>query len=367
MFKKRLMTAAAVTAAICMLGGCGNSKSEEAATEVTTEAAVSETTEIDIDAAEYVKLGEYKGLTIEGTSSEVTDDDVEEYVESLAQEYIEYQEVEDRDTVQDDDYLNVDYATTIDGEESDDYSDSDLDIHIGDGSLNVDDDVDVDDKLIGAKVGDVVTVDFTFPDDYDDDTVAGKDCEIAVTVNAIEEEIVPELTDDFIKENTDCDTLEEYREQVREELESSAVEEAEQTNQDTLWNQIVDNAEQIKEFPDDIIEQEVANIETENEEMATYLGLSVSEFIEEYYVMTLEEYAQDNLKKQCVQDLLVEAENIEVTDEDVDEEIQYYIDQLGYESEEDVLETISEDELRSELEYTKLMEALMEETTVTEA
>lgn len=64
--------------------------------------------------------------------------------------------------------------------------------------------------------------------------------------------------------------------------------------------------------------------------MAGYFGMSVSDFIEQYYEMSLEDYAKENLKKQCVQDLLLKENSIEITDADVDEEIQYYIDELGY-------------------------------------
>ena len=91
-----------------------------------------------------------------------------------------------------------------------------------------------------------------------------------VTVNAIEKEVIPELTDDFIKENTDCDTLEEYRKQTREELEESAVSEAQETNEQTMWEAVVANCKQIKEFPQDIVDQEIANLTAENEEWASY-------------------------------------------------------------------------------------------------
>ena len=80
--------------------------------------------------------------------------------------------------------------------------------------------------------------------------------------------------------------------------------------------------------------------------------------------MSVTDYAKDCLKKQCVQDLLVEKENVEVTDKDVEEEIQTYIDDYGYESKKDVLETISEDDLKSQLLYTKLITKLMKNTTV---
>ena len=151
MIKKKIFIATAVFASICMLGGCATSKSSKKAAEATTEAAQqAKATPVKLNASEYVKLGQYKGLTIKGASTKVTDQDVEDQVNELAQDNASYEEIKDRKTVQKDDYLNVDYTTTINGKENSDYSDSNLDMHLGDGNLNVDENVDVDEKLIGA-------------------------------------------------------------------------------------------------------------------------------------------------------------------------------------------------------------------------
>lgn len=365
--RKKIFIATAVLASICMLGGCATSKSGKKAAEATTETAQVQITPVDLNASEYVKLGQYKGLTIKGASTKVTNQDVEDKVSELAQDYIEYKEITKRDTVQKDDYLNVDYTTTVDGKKSDDYSDSNLDIHLGDGSLNVDEDVDVDDKLIGAKVGDTVEVEFTFPEDYDDTSMAGKKCVMEISINMIEKEVIPEVNDAFIKKNTEYKTLKQYKKQVRDELMSEKKSEAEQTNQETLWNKIMDNATQLKDFSDTDIKQELKNIKAENKEMAEYFGMSVSDFIQQYYEMSLEDYAKENLKKQCVQDLLLKENKVEVTDADIEKEIKYYIDELGYENKKAVLEAIPEEEIHSELEFTKLMDVLMKNTTIQEA
>lgn len=367
MIGKKIFIATAVLASICMLGGCATSKSGKKAAEATTETAQVQITPVDLNASEYVKLGQYKGLTIKGASTKVTNQDVEDKVSELAQDYIEYKEITKRDTVQKDDYLNVDYTTTVDGKKSDDYSDSNLDIHLGDGSLNVDEDVDVDDKLIGAKVGDTVEVEFTFPEDYDDTSMAGKKCVMEISINMIEKEVIPEVNDAFIKKNTEYKTLKQYKKQVRDELMSEKKSEAEQTNQETLWNKIMDNATQLKDFSDTDIKQELKNIKAENKEMAEYFGMSVSDFIQQYYEMSLEDYAKENLKKQCVQDLLLKENKVEVTDADIEKEIKYYIDELGYENKKAVLEAIPEEEIHSELEFTKLMDVLMKNTTIQEA
>ena len=350
--KKFAVIALAAVLSMTMLTGCGNSKK---AAEATTEVAATteQTTPVELNASEYVKLGQYEGLTIKGSSTKVTEQEIEDKIDELAEEYTAYKEITSRDTVQKGDYLNIDYATTIDGKENEDYSDSSIDIHLGEGNLNVDDDVDIDEKLVGSKVGQEVEVEFTFPESYEDTSVAGKKCQMIVTINAIEKEVVPEITDSFIKKNTDCSTLKEYKQQVRKDLISDKKTEAQQNNEDALWTKIMEN-----------VTQEVKNVKIENKEMAEYFGMSISDFIEQYNDMSIEEYAKDSLKRQCVQDLLVEAKNVTVTDEELNKEIQYYIDELGYKDKKDVLDTMPEEEIRSELLYTNLMTALLKDTKI---
>ena len=95
--------------------------------------------------------------------------------------------------------------------------------------------------------------------------------------------------------------------------------------------------------------------------------MEVEDFIEEYYGLSLEDYAQETLMNQCVQDLLVEAEGLTVTDEEYQAEIQTYIDDYGYEDEEEIMEYYTEEEIRSDLLYSKLMTNLLNYTNVVES
>lgn len=372
MNKKRWLFTTILLVLLCLLAGCSTSKSKKGVPEATTAQEVStsgndtKTVRVKLEAEKYVKLGKYKGLTIKGASTKVTSQDVENEISRLAEDYAEYKKIKDRNLVKAGDYLNVDYSTTIDGKNNKDYTDFDVDIHLGEGNLNADEKVDVDEKLIGARVGEKLNMAFTFPEDYDDFSVAGKKATLTVTVKAIEKKVVPEINDAFIKENTDCKTVEEYRKQVYDELVTNKKEEAVQTNQERLWKKIVKNADQIHEFPEKAVAQEISNVEKENKEMADYFGQSMEELIDQYYGMSVEDYAKDNLKKQCVQDLLVKKEHIEITEKELNDEIQYYIDELGYKDKEDVLATQSEENFRADLQYNKLMTFLMKNTTIKE-
>lgn len=369
---KKMITMAALITAMCVLGGCASSKDK--AKEATTETQKEETgyIPVEVKASDYVELGDYKGLTVEMEPVNVTDEEVQEEVEYLAQQYAEYEKVEDRDDVREGDYINIDYTGTIDGKESADYSDSDIDVYVSGGELNsyfgtdLGDDVDIESKVIGTKVGKSTTVEFTFPKDSEDTEIAGKKCSVKITVNAIQKEIIPELTDAFIKENTDCDTLAEYKKQTRKELEETYSSDAEDTCREDLMTQIVNDSTMKKDFTEDMIKQEVTNLKIQNEEYSEYFGLSVEEFIEQSSGMTLEECAADSLKRQCVQELLVDAEKLEVTDEELDAQIDSLVEEGGYASKEDLLEYYPEENIRSDALYEKLMENLMSYSEIKE-
>ena len=154
-------------------------------------------------------VGQYKGVEIEKVEVEaVTDEDIEDALNELVDEYTTTEDVTDRTDVQDGDIANIDYVGKIDGVEFEGGADEGFDLEIGSGTF-----IDgFEEGLIGAKVGDTVDVKVTFPDPYENNTdLSGKEAVFTVTVNSIQAEVVPELTDAFVAENTDYTTIEEYR------------------------------------------------------------------------------------------------------------------------------------------------------------
>ncbi len=369
--KKRLLGAGVVLLTFCLLAGCGSSKSGQTSSEATTESAmanVPEYKEVVIDhPEEYVKLGQYKGLTVDSISSEVTDQDVENDLESLAESYTEYPEVTDRKDVRKGDFINVDYVCVIDGKENELYSDTDIDIEIGENELLGEgfEDVKLDDQLVGHKVGDTIKVTYSFPKDYDDAEVAGKNCEQTITIKKISEKKVPEINDAFIQENTDYNTVDEYKKAKKTELEEAAKEEADQTAKENLWNAILENAEIIKDFPEDMTSQEKDNLIASQAETAEAYGVSVEELFSTYYGMNLEDAAVDNLKYECVIKLLQKELNIEVSDQEVADYVDELVKSEGYESKEALYEAgLTDESVVYSLTYDKISDALLAESKI---
>lgn len=344
---------------ILAMAGCGNSTAEVSTTE-------DGLYEFKLEGSEYIELGEYKGLTVEKAMSKVTDAEVEESIAMLAEDSIEYVDVKDRKEIQDDDYVTANIDCSIEGKHNDDYSDEGVEFQIGSGDYDFGDGCNLEAALIGAEIGKTVKVEGTFGDDFYDEDVAGKKASFTIKVTSIQEEVMPAIDDDFVRKNTEYKSLEECREATRKDLEENYDYDNQQDMYNDLINMIMDNCTQKKEFPKDLIDKEVKNLEASNEEWASYFGMTAEEYIEEYYGMSLEEYAQYSMKNDCVMQLLKKEENISISDEEFDQLLDQYMQDYGFENKESVFAENSKESLLEEFEYNKLMEKLVSYSKVVE-
>lgn len=219
--KKKILCAATITCAAFAMSACSGQKNTA---DVTTSSSLEETTAVtaesitaDINALNTkrpdtlgtIKLAEYKDLTVSVPAlNEITDEDVNAQIKAKLYEYRQ-----SADTVQDGDYTKINYVGKIDGEAFDGGSAEDYDLEIGSGVF-----IDgFETGMIGMKSGETKDLTLTFPDDYFDEDKAGKEVIFTVTVNNIER--VPELTDEIAKElDAECDSADNYRVKVKEEL-----------------------------------------------------------------------------------------------------------------------------------------------------
>ena len=193
------------------------------------------------DALKCVKLGKYMGVNVTATKYEATKDDVDSYINNILQSKAEYAD-SDKTQVESGDMVNIDYTGTVDGEEFSGGSATDQDLTIGSGTYIE----GFEDQLVGANVGDTVTVNVTFPDDYGVDDLNGKDATFSTTINYIEKTNVPELTDDFVKENLGYDTVDEYKQSISDSIYQDNL-------SSSLLNWLIENSV-VSEVPDSVVD-----------------------------------------------------------------------------------------------------------------
>lgn len=279
-----------------------------------------------------VTLGEYKGLKVDKISVEVTEEDVDAEIQRERERNGRTVEVTDR-AVQDKDMVTLDFEGSVDGEPFEGGEGTDYPLTIGSGSFIP----GFEEQLIGAEIAEEVEVEVTFPEDYHAAELAGKPAVFKCTVKTVKERELPELDDEFASEVSECDTMEEYRAEVEKKLFDRKTAEAREKVEDQAVDQAAENAQM--DIPQAMIDFQVGNMMDEMSYNLRMQGMTK----EMYYQMTglTDERIRQDLEKQAVKSIrtrltleaVAKAENIEVSGERLEEELQKMADNYKMEVE----------------------------------
>ena len=326
-----------------LLCACGDGKETQttesaAATEEETEGATAELGNIDeLYSDSFAEPGEYKGIEIEYVVPVPSDAEIDSKIDQDLESLTSTESVGDR-PVQDGDIVNIDYVGTLDGVAFDGGTASGYDLTIGSGQF-----IDgFESGLIGAKKGDVVELNLTFPENYKAD-LAGKAVVFKVTVNEISEKIKPELNDETVsKIGAGYKSVDEYKESVREAL----YEANKATAVSYARNSIVDKLREtskIKSTPDWLLNSMTDNVRNNAASYAAMYGLSIEDFVSQALGETMEEfeaeckdYGKANAEGMVIAFAIAQKENLKVSDEELKSKLDEYMQ--SYEMSEDELE-----------------------------
>jgi trigger factor len=269
-----------------------------------------------------VKLGEYKGLEVEKVDATVTDEDVENELKTLQERQAELVVKEDG-VVENGDTVIIDFEGFLDGEAFEGGKGENYSLEIGSGTFIP----GFEDQLIGAKAGEEKEINVTFPEEYHAAELAGKPVVFKVKVHEIKAKELPALDDEFAKDvNEEVETLDELKAKLRADLEERKKNEAENKRRDSAVEKAVANAE--VEIPEAMINTELDRMVREFEQRLQYQGMN----LELYFQFTgqdeaqlkeqMKEEAQTRVKTNLVLEAIIEAENIEATEEEVNAEVE---------------------------------------------
>ncbi len=291
-----------------------------------------------------VTLGEYKGVEVERASEEVSDEDVENELKKEQDQNSRLISVDDR-PVQDGDTVTIDYDGYIDGEPFEGGKAEDYRLIIGSHTFVG----DFEEQLIGKNIGDEFDVNVTFPDDYHAADLAGKDAVFKVKIKEIRYKELPELDDEFASEVSEFETLDEYKDDIRAKLKETRAREAATENENRVVDKVVSNA-QIN-IPEPMIEAQEEDLVNEYARQMQSQGLPFNDYLR-YTGMTVDDMkeqmrpqAEQRIRTRLTLEAVAAAENIEVSDEEVEAELQKMAD--SYEMELDkVKEMMGEDQIK---------------------
>lgn len=346
--KARLM---AVMSAVTLLTACGSKEYVR-----------------DIKAEKYVTLGTYKGIEVSVDDPAVTDAAVEEQItQILSQRKVEIEK--DGDTVETGDTVNIDYAGYKDGVAFEGGTGS-TNLEIGSGSF-----IDgFEDGLIGHKLGETVSLDLTFPDPYQNNPdLAGQPVVFEVTINSFMG--APELNDAFVEslEIEECKTVEEFRDYVRNSLQLKANSSYDSALENEILTSLMTSSV-FKELPKELTDR-YYNVWLENSRMqASMTGMTLSQFLALYRgidittnagLASAQEAGVSLAEQYVLFQAIADAEGIDVTDEELNEELANTVQSYGYETVEDFKKNEDVEEFREYLMANKVMEFLKENAVVT--
>ncbi|MCI8484647.1 MAG: trigger factor [Lachnospiraceae bacterium] len=370
--KMMLFLCAACTAALVL--GCGTGKKDDAGAKDKKEESGSkeqaETIEYNVD--DYVELGEYKGLKFSVGNYEVTEEQVTEEITSILSAYPVYEDTE-KETVEEGDFVNIDYQGMKGDEAFTGGTAEGAVLEIGSNSFIP----GFEDGLIGAKVGEKVDLNLTFPEDYQNEELAGQAVVFHVTVNKIvnkSEMTIEALNDEFVEENLASQgykTVEELKKGVRENLEASnkSIQEAE--IQAGIFAELRKTCK-INGFPEGLLEKEIEEYKERYEAgLKNSYGMSLSEYLEvsqmteDDFNAQVEQERTESLENQLLLEAIAKKENIEIDDEKYGEYKKSIVTDYGYASEEALVEQYGEEYIRSVYLSEQVMEFLKENADIT--
>ncbi len=291
-----------------------------------------------------VTLGEYKGVEIEKVPCEVTDEDVDNEIAGEREQNARMIDIDDR-PVENGDTINFDFDGTIDGEPFEGGKSTDYSLTVGSGSFIP----GFEEQLVGKNIGEDFDVNVTFPEDYQAEDLKGKDAVFACRINSISVKELPDLDDEFAQDVSEFDTFEEYKADVRKNLEETKKTDAKREKENRAVAKAVENASM--EIPDPMIDDEAEEMMDEFANNLQYQGMTLDLYLQ-YLGMTADDLMEQmkpealrRIKDSLVLETIAKEEDIQVSDERLDEDIKKMADSYQMEADE-MKKYLSDDQLR---------------------
>ena len=287
-----------------------------------------------------VTLGEYKGVEVKKEKTEVTDEQVDAKVEEERSKQATEVAVEGR-AVAEGDTVNLDYAGSVDGVAFAGGTVQGQTLKIGFHSFIP----GFEEQMVGMNIGEEKDLDVTFPEQYHAEELAGKKAVFHVKVNGITETQLPALDDDFAKDISEFDTLEEYKADIRAKLEAQAAERDQNAFTNAVIEKVIANA--TVEIPEAMIERQIDSMMRDFEYRLASQGLKLADFMkytgqdEKAFRANYRDQAEKSVRAHLVLEAVEKAEAIDATEEQIDAQIAQFAPQTG-KSVEELKETLTE-------------------------
>ncbi len=315
-----------------------------------------------------VKLGQYKGVKVTKADTEVSEQEIASQLEIEQSKNARMVTVTDR-AVENGDTAVIDYEGFVDGEAFEGGKAEDHSLEIGSHSF-ID---NFEEQLIGANTGDELDVNVTFPEQYHEASLAGKPALFKVKVNEIQTKELPELDDEFAQDVSEYDTLEEYKESLKAEIQKKKADDAKKAQEDEAIQKIIDASEM--EIPDAMIDTQCENMIDEFAERIAQSGLTMEQYMQ-FSGQTMPKLreqirpdALSRIQSSLVLEQIAQEEKIEISEEDFAAEVAKMAESYGMEAEK-LMEYMGESDrntMKKEMSIQKAVELIMDQVVEEES
>ena len=328
--------------------------------------------EYNYDLSKYVKVGNYKGLEYTSQKASVTDEEVDVEIQRRLQKAAKTENSK-TGKVENGDTINISFVGKIDGKEFEGGSSESTDITVGTTQM-IDGFVE---GLIGKNVGDSVTLNLKFPDDYGKTDLQGKAVEFKVTINSKKKISVPKLNKEFVKKNSKYTTVKEYKEGVKKELLNQKQKSIDSTVKQELWSRIIDKSK-AKKYPEKELNEAMSQankLEESYKAQAQNYGMQWETYLKTVmrtdkkgFEKLKQEYAKNIVFNRMVMYSIARSENISLSNREYKKEILKILEDNGYDEEsfkkafgKDIETYADEQNWRQKILFDKVLDKVMKD------
>ena len=326
---------------------------------------------VSVDVKPEVEIKDYEGIEIEDPTMEVTDELIDSEVENERAMNARIINVDDR-AVEEGDTVNIDFKGSLDGEYFDGGTAESQDLKVGSNTFIP----GFEEQLIGHEIGEEFDINVKFPEDYHQKDLAEKDAKFEIKINSISYEELPELDDEFVKDISEFDTLDEFKEDLRkkkeEEFKVNSKMEKERRAIDKI-GEMVDT-----DIPEGMINAQIDDMIRNYDQTLRAQGISFEDYIKmvgqslDEFKETMKPEAEKTVKNDLALEALVKSENVEVSDEEVEEEVNKVVEEY-FKDDKDHMEKMREymlnqnkEVVREDIKKRKAIDKLVEKVKFVE-
>lgn len=294
-----------------------------------------------------VEISDYRGIEVEKVVNAVTDEDVDKQIQALRERNGRLVTIDNR-AAENGDVAVIDFEGFKDGVPFDGGSDENYELALGSNTFVP----GFEEQIVGRKTGEEFTINITFPENYQMEEIAGQLCEFKIRLNEIKSKELPDLDDEFVKDATEFDTLDELKDDIRTRLEESAAKNADIEAENKLYETLIEKMS--ADIPEIMFENKIDEMVRDFEMRLSQNGLNMDTYLMytnmdlASFRKTFEDQAQKQVKVRLALEKIAELENVEITDAQVDEEINKIAEQYNLTAEK-VRSIISDKSVKQDL------------------